>query len=224
MNGDTSCDEFSTTRSDVTRDEFLSPPTDVHFAECYPLSSHSPAYLTPVPYVQRGFEYRNNRTRGPNNRRRRAKVKLVPAANADQRRVISRFPVPADLQGTVHRKSGTISDSDSASGKHHQETWRVIGGGVMLGTATNATSRRRLKRLQSCTLVATEERSNASYDESLELNQSTDESLEFSNLVASIELTTNRPPPPDIIERPKSSLPSAKVSPLAALFTHAEVA
>jgi hypothetical protein len=108
--------------------------------------------------------------------------------------------------------------------KPHQETWRVIGGGVMLGTATNTTSRRKLKRLESYMRVATEDRSNTSYDESLELNRSTDESLEFSNLVASVKLIINRPPLPDIIERPKSSLPPAKVSPLAAFFTHAEVA
>lgn len=60
-NGDTSCDEFSTTRSDVTRDEFLSPPTDVHFAEFY--SIPSPACLTPIPYVQRGFGFRDKRPR-----------------------------------------------------------------------------------------------------------------------------------------------------------------
>jgi hypothetical protein len=94
----------------------------------------------------------------------------------------------------------------------------------MLGTATNATSRRKLKRLESYSRVTAEERLDASYDESLELTRSTDDSLEFSNLVASVALTINRPPPPDIIERPKSSLPPATVSPLAAFFTHAEVA
>lgn len=47
-------------------------------------------------------------------------------------RVIGQEPAP--------RKSGTTSDSDSASMKPHQETWRVIGGGVMLGTATSAYS------------------------------------------------------------------------------------
>lgn len=68
--------------------------------------------------------------------------------------------------------------------------------------------------------VAAEERLNASYDESPEFNRSTDESLEFSNLVASVKLTINRPPLPDIIERPKSSLPPAKVSPLAVSQIH----
>jgi hypothetical protein len=220
-NADTSCDEFSTTRSDVTRDEFLSPSTDVQFAEFYPLSSLSPTYLTPVPYVQRGFEYRNNRACGPNNRRRRRKVKLISAAKTNQQ---TGFPAPAALQVVAPRKSGIISDSDSGSMKPHQETWRVIGGGVMLGAATNVTSRRKLKRLQLYTRVAAEERLNASCDEGPELNRSTDESLEFANLVASVKLTINRPPLPDIIERPKSSLPPAKVSPLAAFFTHAEVA
>jgi hypothetical protein len=72
-NGETSCDEFSTTRSDVTRDEFLSPPTDVHFAEFY--SIQSPAFLTPLPYVQRGFGYHDKRSRGRENRRRRTRNK-----------------------------------------------------------------------------------------------------------------------------------------------------
>jgi hypothetical protein len=72
-NGDTSCDEFSTTRSDVTRDEFLSPQTDVHFAEFY--SIPSPACLTPVPYVQRGFVFRDKRSRGRETRRRRTRGK-----------------------------------------------------------------------------------------------------------------------------------------------------
>jgi hypothetical protein len=218
-NGDTSCDEFSTTRSDVTRDEFLSPSTDVHFAEFYSFSSYPPAYLTPVPYVQRGFGFRDARTRGRDNRRRRTRAKLT-----SQQRGTSGSPAPVILQGAAPHKSGTISDSDSASVKPHQETWRVIGGGVMLGTPTSTTSRRKLKRLEVYARVAAEERSNGSYDESLELNPSTDESLEFSNLVASVKLTIIRPPLPDIIERPKSSFPPAKVSPLAAFFTHAEVA
>jgi hypothetical protein len=51
-----------------------------------------------------------------------------------------------------------------------------------------------------------------------------EETIEFSNLVASVKFTINRPPLADIIERPKSSLPTSKVSPLAAFFTHAEVA
>lgn len=72
-NGDTSCDEFSTTRSDATRDEFLSSSTDVHFAEFY--SIPSPAYLTPIPYVQRGFGYRDKRSRGRESRRRRMRSK-----------------------------------------------------------------------------------------------------------------------------------------------------
>ena len=72
-NGDTSCDEFSTTRSDATRDEFLSPSSDVHFAEFYSITS--PTYLTPVPYVQRGFGYRDKRARGRDNRRRRTRAK-----------------------------------------------------------------------------------------------------------------------------------------------------
>jgi hypothetical protein len=74
-NGDTSCDEFSTTRSDVTRDEFLSPSTEVHFAEFYSIPSHSSVYLTPVPYVQRGFGYRDKRARGRDSRRRRTRAK-----------------------------------------------------------------------------------------------------------------------------------------------------
>jgi len=221
-NGDTSCDEFSTTRSDATRDEFLCPSADVHFAEFHPLPSHQTTYLTPVPYVQRGFGYRDNRARGRDNRRRRTKVKLISAAKLNQQRETSGSPPPVVYRGPAPRKSSTISDSDSASMRPHQETWRVIGGGVMLGTPTSATSRRKLKRLESCARAAAEER--LSYDESLELNRSTDESLEFFNLVASVKLTINRPPLPDIIERPKSSLPPAKVSPLAAFFTHAEVA
>jgi len=223
-NGDTSCDEFSTTRSDIARDEFLSPSTDVHFAEFYPLSSHPPTHLTPVPYVQRGFGYRDNRTRGRDNRRRRTRVKLISATRANQQRETSGSPAPVVHQGVAPRKPSIISDSDSASMKPNQETWRVIGGGVMLGTTTNTTSRRKLKRLESYMRVAAEERSNASYDESFEFSRSTDESLDFSNLVASVKLTINRPPLPDIIERPKSSLPCAKVSPLTAFFTHAEVA
>ena len=71
--------------------------------------------------------------------------------------------------------------------------------------------------------VAAEERLNASYDESRESNRSTDESLEFINLVASVKLTINRPPLPDIIERPKSSLPLAKVSPLAVSLTRLQL-
>jgi len=224
VNGDTSCDEFSTTRSDVTRDEFLPPSKDVHFAEFHPLSSYPSTYLTPVPYVQRGFGYRDNRARGRDNRRRRTKVKLTSAAKTNQHRETSGSPAPVVFRGAAPRKASIISDSDSASIKPHQETWRVIGGGVMLGTPTSATSRRKLKRLESCARVAAEERSNASCDESLELNQSTDESLEFFNLVASVKLTINRPPLPDIIERPKSSFSPAKVSPLTAFFTHAEVA
>lgn len=65
-----------------------------------------------------------------------------------------------------------------------------------------------------------EEHSNGSYDEVLEPNQSADECLEFSNLVASVKLTINRPPLPDIIERPKSSLPRAKASSLAVSQTY----
>ena len=75
-NGDTSCDEFYKTRSDVARDEFLSPSTDVHFAEFCPLTSRYPNQFTPVPYVQRGFGYRDNSTRNRDNRRRRRKVKM----------------------------------------------------------------------------------------------------------------------------------------------------
>lgn len=59
-----------------------------------------------------------------------------------------------------------------------------------------------------------EDHSNGSYDESLRSNLSTDESFEFSELVAPVRFTVNRPPLADIIERPKSSLPTAKVSPL----------
>ena len=74
--GDASCDESSTTRSDVVRDGFSSPSMDIHSAEFHPLPSHSPTYSTPVPYVQRGFGYRDNRARGRDNRRRRMKVTL----------------------------------------------------------------------------------------------------------------------------------------------------
>lgn len=63
--------------------------------------------------------------------------------------------------------------------------------------------------------MATEEHLDRLYDESPESDRSTVESLEFSNLVASVKLTINRPPLPDIIERPKSSLPPVKASPLA---------
>lgn len=55
---------------------------------------------------------------------------------------------------------------------------------------------------------------NGPYYESPELDRSADDSLEFTNLVASVKRSINRPPLPDIIERPKSSLPYAKVSPL----------
>lgn len=51
-----------------------------------------------------------------------------------------------------------------------------------------------------------------------------DESIEFSNLVASVKFTINRPPLADIIERPKSSLPISKVSPLAVSLTFLAVA
>jgi len=205
-----------------------SPRTGRHLAMNFPqlilmpCESHSPTYLTPVPYVQRGFGYRGNRARGPNNRRRKTKVKPISAARTNQQRETREYPGPAPAP----RKSETTSDSDSVSMKPHQETWRVIGGGVMLGTATNVTSRRKLKRLQSCTRVAAEEEEhlNRLYDESPESDRSTVESLEFSNLVASVKLTINRPPLPDIIKRPKSSLPPVKVSPLATFFTHAEVA
>ena len=72
-----------------------------------------------------------------------------------------------------------------------------------------------MKRLQSCTSAAGEESLNEPYDESLESNQSADGSLEFFDLIASVKLTINRPPLPDIIERPKSMLPAPKTSPLA---------
>jgi len=100
----------------------------------------------------------------------------------------------------------------------------VIGGGVMLGTPTSATSRRKLKRLQSRIRAVEEDHSYGSHEDGLNSNLSTDESLEFSNLVASVKLSINRPPLADIIERPKSSLQTARVSPLASFFTHAEVA
>jgi len=95
----------------------------------------------------------------------------------------------------------------------------------MLGTPTSATSRRGLKRLQLFTRMVDEDRSKGSFDESVKSNLTTDESLEFAELVASVGgLTVNRPPLADIIERPKSSLPTTRVSPLTAFFTHAEVA
>ena len=74
-NGDTSCDEFSTTHSDAGRDESLSSSVDAHFLEFCPLPSQSPTCFTPVPYVQRGFGYRDNRPRGKGNRRRRTRAK-----------------------------------------------------------------------------------------------------------------------------------------------------
>jgi len=220
-NGDTSCDELSTTRSDVGGDEPLSSSTDVHFPELCPLS---PMYYTPVPYVQRGFGYRNNRVRGRGNRRRRTRGKITSEAKANSQRETFESPAQAVLQGTAPHRPGTTSDSDSAYTRPNQETWRVIGGGVMLGTANNTISRRKLKRLQSYTPAVGEESFNGSYDEGLESNQSADGSLEFSDLLASVKLTINRPPLPDIVERPKSTLPPSKVSPLAAFFTHAEVA
>ena len=67
--------------------------------------------------------------------------------------------------------------------------------------------------------MTAEERLRVSSEESLESNRSADESLEFFNLIASVKLTINRPPLPDIIERPKSSLPPAKASPLAVSLT-----
>ena len=48
-----------------------------------------------------------------------------------------RSPARVVPQEPAPRKSGITSDSDSASMKPHQDTWRVIGGGVMLGTATS---------------------------------------------------------------------------------------
>ena len=81
-----------------------------------------------------------------------------------------------------------------------------------------ATSRRGLKRLQSCIRVE-EDRSTGSCDESLKSNLSTDESLEFSDLVSSFKFANNRPPLADVIERPKSSLPTTRGSPLAVSLT-----
>jgi len=57
----------------------------------------------------------------------------ISAARTNQQRETREYPEPAPAP----RKSETTSDSDSASMKPHQETWRVIGGGVMLGTATS---------------------------------------------------------------------------------------
>jgi len=154
---------------------------------------------------------------------RGSKTGSSPTDLFHQERESSGSPVTAVPHGLAPRKLSTTSDSDGASPKP-QETWRVIGGGVMLGTPTNATSRRQLKRLQSSTRAAEEDRSNGSYDESLKSDQYTDDLLEFSGLVASVKRSINLPPLPDIIERPKSSLPLSKASPLAAFFTHAEVA
>ena len=64
-----------------------------------------------------------------------------------------------------------------------------------------------------------EDHSNGSYDESINSSLSTDESLEFSNFVSSVKLAINRPPLADFIERPKSSLPTARVSPLKVSLT-----
>lgn len=223
VNGDTSCDEFSTTRSDVTRDEFLSPPSDVHYAEFFQVPVHSPAYLTPVPYVQRGFGYRDKRARGRGDKRRRTRGKPAPNPRSHQPRENSGLFPPTDSQ-VAPRKASATSDSDGVAVKPQQETWRVIGGGVMLGTPTSATSRRKLKRLQSTARAVEEDQYDESYDETPSSNLSTDESREFSDLVASVKLSINRPPLADIIERPKSSLPATRASPLSAFFTHAEVA
>ena len=62
----------------------------------------------------------------------------ISSAKNDSQRETFGSPARAFLRGTVSRKASTTSDSDSASMKPHQETWRVIGGGVMLGTATSA--------------------------------------------------------------------------------------
>jgi len=204
-------------------DEFSSLSTGAHLPESHSPSSHSD-YLAPGLYVQRSFEHRDSRVRGANNRRRRARVKLISATKASQERETCISPSPAFLRATTHCKSGTTSDSDSASMRPHQETWRVIGGGVMLGTATNVTSRRKLKRLQSCVRMTAEGRLDGPDDESCDRNPSTDEIPEFADLIESVKLTINQPPSPDIIERPKSSLPPTKGSPLAAFFAHAEVA
>jgi len=64
-------------------------------------------------------------------------VKLTYLSISNTRGETPGSPVRADLQETAPRKSGTASESDSPSVKPHQETWRVIGGGVMLGTATS---------------------------------------------------------------------------------------
>ncbi|KAF9783504.1 hypothetical protein BJ322DRAFT_158551 [Thelephora terrestris] len=129
-NGDTSCDEFSTTRSDVTRDEFLSPANDVYLAEFHSISPHSP--VTPIPYVQRGFGYREERARGRDGRRRRVRTKP-----AHRQKESSGSSLTCLLQAAEPRKSSFTSDSDGAPLKSPQENWRVIGGGVMLGTPTS---------------------------------------------------------------------------------------
>ena len=64
----------------------------------------------------------------------------ISAAKTNQQREIAGSPAPAVLQGAPPRKSSIISDSDSGSMKPPQETWRVIGGGVMLGTPTSTFS------------------------------------------------------------------------------------
>jgi hypothetical protein len=68
--------------------------------------------------------------------------------------------------------------------------------------------------MQSCTCVIEEGYSNESYDESFKPDLSADENLDFLDLIASAKSTISRPPLADIIERPKSSLPTVRVSPL----------
>jgi len=72
--------------------------------------------------------------------------------------------------------------------------------------------------------VVEEDCSNGSYDESFKPDFSADENLEFYDFIVSVKPTISRPPLADIIERPKSSLPTVRVSPLKAFFTHAEAA
>ena len=65
----------------------------------------------------------------------------ISEAETSSQRENSESPALVVLQGAAPRKPGMTSDSDSAYTRPHQETWRVIGGGVMLGTAASTYNR-----------------------------------------------------------------------------------
>jgi hypothetical protein len=68
-----------------------------------------------------------------------AKLIILNSSNVKyyQQGESSESPPQGVLQVESLGKSGGSSNSDGASPKPHQETWRVIGGGVMLGTPTS---------------------------------------------------------------------------------------